>query len=292
MDRHYQRKGHSPATAVLILLCALLGIFLFCTSQWGQSIADEHIAPVAEKVMNYLLPTATPDTAAAMSTLATNSPAPSPAINTIDWELPESSWYILEMGVFTTERQAMEQSAQLQAMGAAGYMYTDEEGRIRLLAAGYREQEDALQVQKQIIESGFTASPYNFHLAGLKCRLSGEEKNLSIIQGALNTACELPGAITDYALRFDRENLPVQTGQEQISQWLETLMSAEAALQPYGSDEPLKSFYAYMGEVKSVLSTFLQKDDTITQTECAAALKYAQIAVLSAFKTLTEGLVT
>lgn len=292
MDRHYRRNGHSPATAILILLCIALGIFLLCTSSWGQNIVDNHIAPVAEKVMNYISPTVTPDAAAAMSTTATSSPSPSPTINTTDWELSESSWYIVEMGVYTGEQEATEESVKLQSMGAAGYMYADGEGYIRLLAAGYRDQESALQVQKQIIESGFTASPYNFHLSGLKCRLSGEEKDLATIQDALNAACELPGLLTDYALRYDRENLSVQAAREQLNQWLEVLADAESNLLPYGNAEPLELFCVYMSEVKSALSTFLQKDATITQTECAAALKHTQISVLVAFKTLTEGLVT
>lgn len=292
MDRHYRRKGHSPATAILILLCVALGIFLFCTSSLGQDIADEYIAPVAEKVMNYISPTATPDATTAMSTTPTGSPSPSPTISTIDWELSESSWYILEMGVYTDAQEAQTKSEELQSMGAGGYQYTDSEGYIRLLAAGYRDQESLLQVQKQITESGFSGSPYNFHLSGLKCRLTGEEEDLSIIEDALGTACDLPGLLTDYALRFDRENLSVQTAREQLNQWLETLADMESALLPYGNAEPLELFCIYMSEAKSALSTFLQKDATITQTECAAALKHTQMAVLVAFKTLTEGLVT
>lgn len=290
MDRQYRRRGHSPATAILILLCLLLGIFLFCTSQWGQDIASNYIAPAAEKVMNLVSPTATPDTAAAMSTNTNKNSSPSPTVDTTEWELAESSWYILEMGVFTDSAEAEKESARLQSMGAAGYMYTDPEGYIRLLAAGYRDQESLLQVQKQITESGFAASPYNFHLSGLKCLLTGEKKDLTAIASALDTACELPGLLTDYALRFDRENLSVQVAREQVNQWLETLAEAETALLPHGNTAPLEAFCAYMAEAKSTLSTFLQKDATIAQTECAANLKYAQMAVLAAFKTLTEGL--
>lgn len=290
MDRQYRRKGHSTATAILILLCLLLGIFLFCTSQWGQGIANNYIAPAAEKVMNFISPTTTPDATAAMSIDTSKNPAPSPAVSTTEWELAESSWYILEMGVFTDSTEAEKESARLRSMGAAGYMYADSEGYIRLLAAGYRDQESLLQVQKQITESGFSASPYNFHLAGLKCLLTGEKKDLAAIASALDTACELPGLLTDYALKFDRENLSVQAAREQLNQWLETFVEAETALLPHGNAAPLEAFCAYMSEAKSALSTFLQKDATITQTECAANLKYAQMAVLAALKTLTEGL--
>lgn len=294
MDRQTRRRGYSPVTAVFILLCLVLGIFLFCSSSWGQGIANEYIAPVAEKVMNLLLPASTPETKEAMGMTEKNSPAPSaaPTAITMDWDLPESSWYILEMGVYVDSQQAVEESEKLQSMGAAGYMYTDGEGHIRLLAAGYREQESLLQVQKQITESGFTASPYNFHLSGLKCRLTGEEQDVSAIGTALDTACKLPGLLTDYALRFDRENLTVQVAREQINAWLETIAEAEATLLPYGDTAPLEAFCVYMAEAKSLLSTFLQKDATISQTECAAALKYTQIAVLVAYKSLTEGLVT
>lgn len=290
MDRQLRRRGHSPITAVLILLSLILGIFLFCSSSWGQDIANTYIAPVAEKVMNLISPTATPDISTAMSTVTNNSPIPSPTATTVDWELPESSWYILEMGSFTDPQEAAKESKHLQDMGAAGYMYTDSEGYIRLLAAGYREQDSMLQVRRQITESGFTASPYNFHLSGVKCRLTGEKEDLSAIEKALHTACELPGLLTDYALRFDRENLSVRAGREQLNQWLETLSEAESILLPYSEAAPLEAFCVYMAEVKSILSTFIQKDATISQTECAAALKHTQIAVLVAYKALTEGL--
>lgn len=294
MDRQTRRRGYSPATAILILVCLILGIFLFCSSSWGQGIAEEYIAPVAEKVMNLILPTATPETKEVMGVTEKSSPEPSvaPTATTMDWELPESSWYILEMGVYTDSQPASQQSEKLQSMGAAGYMYTDGEGCIRLLAAGYREQESLLQVQKQVTESGFTASTYNFHLSGLKCRFTGEKQDLSSIGAALDTACELPGLLTDYALRFDRENLTVQTAREQMNAWLETIADVEITLLPYSDSDPLEAFCIYMAEVKSLLSTFLQKDATISQTECAAALKHTQIAVLVAYKTLTEGLVT
>lgn len=294
MDRQTRRRGYSPVTAILILASLVLGIFLFCSSSWGQGIAEEYIAPIAEKVMNLILPTSTPETKEAMGVTEMSSPEPSatPTAITVDWELPESSWYILEMGVYTDSQQASQESEKLQSMGAAGYMYTDIEGHIRLLAAGYREQESLLQVQKQVTESGFTASPYNFHLAGLKCRLTGEKEDVSAIEQALDTACDLPSLLTDYALRFDRENLTVQVAREQINGWLETLAEAESTLLLYRDAAPLEAFCAYMAEAKSLLSTFLQKDATISQTECAASLKYTQIAVLVAYKTLTEGLVT
>lgn len=290
MDRQYRRNGHSPATAILILGCIILGIFLLCSSSFGQNIAENYIAPAAEAVMNFVSPTETPKAAEAMSTV-TGSPAPEHTVKTVEWELSQSSWYLLEMGTFTYAKEAADQSAYIQSMGAAGYLYTDPEGRIRLLAAGYGDQESLLLVQKQIVESGFTASPYNFHLAGLRCRLTGEEKELAAIEAALNIACELPALLTDYALRFDRENLSVQVAREQLNQWLETLTQAESVLRPHGQTQPLEAFCTYIAEAQSALSTFLQKDATIGATECAAVLKHTQIAVLVAYKTLTEGLV-
>lgn len=292
MDRQYRRKGHTMGTAICILLCLLLGVFLLCSSKPGQGIADKWIAPVAEKIMNYLMPTPIPSAAQVMiqNTPESTMPTGTPEIRVLEWELPESSWYLLEMGVFSDETAAQAQAEYLRGMGAAGYLYTDKEGYIRLLAAGYRDQESLIKVQKQITENGFSGSPYNFHLSGLKCKLTGEDQELLQLKKALQLAADIPGLLTDYALRFDREALSVDTARAQCNDWLEDILSAETTLSRHTAEAPLAAFCTYLGRIRSTLSTFLEKDATINNTQCAAALKYTQIAVLTAYKTLTEGL--
>ena len=87
MDRQYRRKGHTMGTAICILLCLLLGVFLLCSSKPGQGIADKWIAPVAEKIMNYLMPTPIPSAAQVMNqnTPESTMPTGTPEIRVLEW---------------------------------------------------------------------------------------------------------------------------------------------------------------------------------------------------------------
>ena len=120
--------------------------------------------------------------------------------------------------------------------------------------------------------------------------MTGEDQELLQLKKALQLAADIPGLLTDYALRFDREALSVDTARAQCNDWLEDILSAETTLSRHTAEAPLAAFCTYLGRIRSTLSTFLEKDAIINNTQCAAALKYTQIAVLTAYKTLTEGL--
>lgn len=79
------------------------------------------------------------------------------------------------------------------------------------------------------------------------------------VKKALQLAADIPGLLTDYALRFDREALSVDTARAQCNDWLEDILSAETTLSRHTAEAPLAAFCTYLGRIRSTLSTFLEK---------------------------------
>ena len=102
----------------------------------------------------------------------------------IVFELPETSWYLLQMGAYADPEEAHAKALAIQSMGAAGYIYEDEQGFSRVFAAAYPDQESLLLVQQQVRQSGFENTAYSIHPDGVQVTLSGQSADAQRMKSA------------------------------------------------------------------------------------------------------------
>ena len=167
-------KGYSGKSLVFILLCCALTVFLLSTSYLGDKLVDQYITPVFAKIMGKGVtpePSELPVMAQAREEPTMTA---APATEKFVFELPETSWYLLQMGAYADPEEAHAQALSIQRMGAGGYIYEDEQGFSRVFAAAYADQESLLQVQQQVRSSGYENTAYSIHPDGVEVTLSGQ----------------------------------------------------------------------------------------------------------------------
>ena len=99
-------KGYSGKGVVFILLCCALTVFLLSTSYLGDRLVDKYITPVFAKIMGKTM-TPEPSKQSVMAQSAEAMPTATPAMEKIVFEMPESSWYLLQMGAYADPEESV-----------------------------------------------------------------------------------------------------------------------------------------------------------------------------------------
>ena len=185
------KKGYTGRSVVLILLCCALAVFLLSTSYLGDKLVDRYITPAFAKIMGRAV-TPEPSGLPAMAAKQEVMPSASPTLEKVVFELPETSWYLLQMGAYADPEEAHTQAVSIQSMGAGGYIYEDEQGFSRVFAAAYADQESLLQVQQQVRDSGYENTAYSIHPDGIQVTLSGKETDAQQLRSAMETIQQVP----------------------------------------------------------------------------------------------------
>ena len=95
---------------------------------------DQYITPTFAKIMGKAM-TPEPSSVPALAQTRDDAPIDPSVPDKIQFELPETSWYLLQMGAYADPEEAHAQALLIQSMGAGGYIYEDEQGFTRVFAA-------------------------------------------------------------------------------------------------------------------------------------------------------------
>ena len=286
-DRRTAGKGYSMRSVVFILLCCALSVFLLSTSYLGDKLVDRYITPTFARIMGRAItpePTAVPVLAQAHEPVASD---PEP-VEKIEFELPETSWYLLQMGAYADPEEAHAQAQAIQSMGAGGYIYEDEQGFSRVFAAAYADQESLLLVQQQVRSSGYENSAYSIHPDGIQVTLSGKETDAQQLRSAMETIQQVPGSLTDFALKYDANDLDLSQAIQYMHELDLSLAVARHCFEGLKDTTPMAQMDAYAAWIMDSISTFLAKSDTMNKIECGAALKHFQIESILKYNILIK----
>ena len=285
-DRRRAGKGYSGTSVVFILLCCALTVFLLSTSYLGDKLVDRYIAPTFAKIMGKATPepTAVPVLAPAQA----SAPTEPPAMEKITFELPETSWYLLQMGAYADPEEAHAQALALQSMGAGGYIYEDEQGYSRVFAAAYRDQESLLQVQQQVRNSGYENTAYSIHPDGIQVSLSGQGADAQRMKSAMETVQSVPGMLTDFSLKYDKNDLNPAQAIQFMNELSVSLSAARQSFSGLKDTAPVAQMDEYASWIMDSISTFLAKSDTMNKVECGAAVKHFQIESILKYNILIK----
>ena len=282
-------RGYTGTNVVLILLCCALTVFLLSTSYLGDRIVDRFITPAFARIMGKTIPaeaTAAPVLAQNTAKPEQLSLSPAPA-ETIEFELPETSWYLLQMGAYSDPEEAHTQAKAIQSLGAGGYIYEDEQGFSRVFAAAYADQESLLQVQQQVRNSGYENTAYSIHPDGIRVTLSGQSDDAKVLRAAMETIQSVPGRLTEFALKYDENDMTPAQAIQFMNELAVSLAGSRQSLK--GADTtPLKELDEYASWILDTISTFLTKSDTMSKVECGAAVKHFQIETILKYNILIK----
>ena len=285
-ERHRKAgKGYSGASVIFILLCCALTVFLLSTSYLGDKLVDQYITPTFAKIMGKTTPEPSQ-----LPVMAPSQPvqAEPPAVEKIVFELPETSWYLLQMGAYADPEEAHAQALSIQSMGAGGYIYEDEQGFNRVFAAAYGDQESLLQVQQQVRSSGYENTAYSIHPDGIQVTLSGQSADAQKLRSAMETIQRVPTELTDFALKYDEKDLTPAQAIQFMNELSVSLSSARQCFEGLKDTAPMGQMDEYAGWIMDSISTFLAKSDTMNTVECGAAVKHFQIESILKYNILIK----
>ena len=281
-------KGYSGKSLVFILLCCALTVFLLSTSYLGDKLVDQYITPVFAKIMGKGVtpePSELPVMAQAREEPTMTA---APATEKFVFELPETSWYLLQMGAYADPEEAHAQALSIQRMGAGGYIYEDEQGFSRVFAAAYRDQESLLQVQQQVRSSGYENTAYSIHPDGIQVTMSGQSADAQRLKAAMETIQSVPGSLTDFALKYDEKGLTPAHAIQFMNELSVSLSAARQSFQGLRGTAPMAQLDEYAAWIMDSISTFLAKSDTMNTVECGAAVKHFQIESIIKYNILVK----
>ena len=285
--RRKAEKGYTGRSVLFILLCCALAVFLLSTSYLGDRLVDQYVTPAFARIMGKSVtpePTLQPVMALAQDAL----PTATPAMEKVVFELPETSWYLLQMGAYADPEEAHAQALAIQSMGAGGYIYEDEQGFSRVFAAAYRDQESLLQVQQQVRSSGYDNTAYSIHPDGIQVTLSGQGADTQRLKAAMETVQSVPGSLTDFALKYDEKSLTPAQAIQYMNELSVSLSAARQCFEGLRDTAPMGQMDEYAAWIMDSISTFLAKSDTMNTIECGAAVKHFQIESILKYNILIK----
>ncbi len=287
-DRHRRTgKGYSGKSVAFILLCCALTVFLLSTSYLGDKLVDQYITPAFARIMGKDV-TPEPSEVPVMAQAPAPLPSASPDMEKVVFELPGTSWYLLQMGSYADPEEAHAQAQAIQKMGAGGYIYEDEQGFSRVFAAAYGDQESLLQVQQQVRSSGFENTAYSIHPDGIQVSLTGQSTDAQRMKTAMETIQSVPGSLTEFALKYDEKDLKPAQAIQFMNELSVSLAAARQCFEGLRDRTPMAQMDEYAAWIMDSISTFLAKSDTMNKIECGATIKHFQIETILKYNAMIK----
>ena len=238
---------------VVLVVVALAALIAF--SPFGESVREKWIDPVIALALNAVKPK-TESVTQAMSNI-TPSPSEEPTALPIQSEtilLSSRPYYILQMGEYRSESDALLAATELMSMGGGG----------------------------------FVNESYITDVNTVQITLHGVQNALELFKQASDTMERIPGELCELSLNYDKETEDRQSVKSKLAGELELVEKAIKELARIDSEDvnPIKNT---LTEYQKAISTFLTECDTINEKMYAGALKHLQLEVILAYTDFFEG---
>ena len=272
-----------------IALLITVGIAAFLAfSPFGASIKERFIEPVLSCVKHPNEPKSeqTAETMAQLTPAATEQPTEEPIEQQVI-SLQANPYYILQMGQYETESDALLVSAELQSMGGGGYIY-DADNVYRLFVAAYTDADSLRSVQQQIQKDGFVSEAFITDAKSVNITLQGPKEAVEIFKVAADAMETVPNQLSEWTIAYDKQTKTQHEIKTDIQGILERTQDAIEQLKAIDSEdvEPVRRT---LGTYEKELSTFLSEYDSINEKMYAGVLKHLQLSVILAYHAFFEG---
>ncbi len=287
-SRRYYRSRQSAGfgvVAVLLLVVFAAGIIAF--SPIGDRLKDSILIPITNAVSQKV--DSDKDKAAEVFATATEKPSPEPSEKPVEQDVftvKSSPFFLLQMGQFDSEQEAISGSDQLQAMGGAGYI-AEKDGTFRLFAAAYTDAESLVSVQQQIRKDGYISETYITDAKTVRIALKGAPEAIQSFETGIELLQTLPFDLCKTSLLYDKKETDRQRIADDLKQYRQTLDKSLENLRLIRSDD-LEPLNKALEKYQNAVSTFLTMHDNIGEDLYAGALKHLQLEVIFAYTDFFE----
>ncbi len=208
----------------------------------------------------------------------TAQPSPSEKIRK-ELNVEETPFYILQMGAFLNEEDAVQHADEIQRLGAGGTVFMD--GSVfRVFAAAYTSEESLMKVHAQVRNDGFEASPYITERKLLKITLDGDKDAAEILEKAVQLMHEVPTVLSDLCIAYDKGERDIRKVCEELEKERENCEICISAFKTIRSSS-IRPVSDLLTEYQQKISTFLREHDTIEEKMLSGALKRLQLSVIT-----------
>jgi hypothetical protein len=292
-------EGGGAGRAVIALLMVGAIVYLISASSAGEWIAQKVIAPVIEAFSGEKEAEGTdntntdntnidnPDTEAPVNTSEVSLSTEKNAVSA-EVTLPAVTSYMLQMGSFSTEENAMAQATLLKTMGGGGYVLPDD-GRFRVLAAGYTTKESAEEVRDRLKNDGVDCMVYPFTTASASFRVTAADDRLDSVKSSFQALADAQGALSTTSMRYDATTGDVDEGKAACAEIASKLKTGMEVLSSYADSdsEVLKKLLACYDTYESQLNA-LADSNADSLVAFSAQIKYTQLYLTHEYFKLME----
>jgi len=278
--RRGNKESSSFATAIIVLISIVLIALIIVFSPLGAMIQDSVIRPVFscfgrnpddEKIVSALQ---SHDEAVPSQTPEPTEPPTEKSIITIN-AMP---FYILQMGVYTDQNEAIKYGEEIELFGAGGNVYHD--GSVyRVFAAAYLDEKSVLTVQTQIRKDGFEATPYVTDRTGIRITLNGDSDAIRIVSESIPLISSVPSSLCEMSLAFDKQETTDAAVINELGRLSETCDEKIEELQRIQS-QSVKPIVGLLEKYQSSISTFLHEHGTMNMRIQSNELKHLQLSII------------
>ncbi len=281
-SRHRRKRGFSPAL-VLVCLVFLTIVYGVGVSKLGTWLASSVVAPLIRA-------SESSEIAQTPESLDVTPETSGEDVESRQFTLPSLHCYAVQIGVFSEEANAQAQAAQLQLLGAAGYILSDN-GQYRVLAAGYPEKTDMEQVRSRLESDGIDSRSHEILTDGLRMMASGTAGELQSLESALAFCASLPEKLSALSVTFDRDSLSVTAGIDALSPIMEESGRHAALQSSFGAAtaEMLSPVWIYLDEARLGMESLgeLTPDDTVV---FSSRLKRLYLEIVLSYQCMAENI--
>lgn len=279
-NRRIRHDSYAGTVFCVVLLFAAI-VYLIGVSSAGTWMAKSIVAPV----FRTLGITATDEINGETEAHAAASTLVPPITDTIRFDT--STRYALQMGVYTNPENAAKQSAALQALGAGGYICTDN-GKYRVLAACYPNESDLSSVRARLSDEGLESSVYLISRPAAEWIITADKKQIDTVRSTLETLLELGNRLYALIYAFDNEAQEIPVGKAGLASIRSDLETSMSEIQMYSDTNQTSKQIAIC--LQNLLSAFDETGlyDGDDRTIFTAKLKHLHLTVEDAVRQLFD----
>ena len=269
-------------------------VYLISSSAAGEWIAQKVIAPVIEVFSGEKETQGTDDIQTGNQDLETPVKTSEVSLSTeknavsAEVTLPAVTSYMLQMGSFTTEENALAQATILKTMGGGGYVMPDN-GRFRVLAAGYTTKESAEEVRDRLKNDGVDCMVHPFTTASASFRVTAADDRIESVKSAFQALADAQSALSTTSMRYDATTGDVDEGKAACLEIASKLKTGMDVLSGYADSdsEVLRRLLACYDTYENQLNA-LSQSNADSLVAFSAQIKYTQLYLTHEYFKLME----
>lgn len=199
------------------------------------------------------------------------------------------SLYSIQMGAFIDMKNAEDYSYTNKSLGGAGFI--TEDTYYRVLAVGFKSENDAISVKEQLEEDDIDSQVYSITSPGITLQITASQSNVDAIKSAFAIWEENYYLLEDILKRLDRSQIDALAAQNEIRTIEQLLNNKKSTLENIGKgqdDNPILAglLQLYKDTVDS-LETIISENPS-TKVAISSKIKYTYIELMTKYKGYLE----